>query len=55
VASRIYAALAREKINVLMSCSGASPIVSYFIVKDTERTKAVRAVHQEFFETKNNN
>jgi bifunctional aspartokinase / homoserine dehydrogenase 1 len=54
VASRIYTALAREKINVLMSCSGASPIVSYFLVKEDERTRAVRAVHQEFFETNNN-
>jgi aspartate kinase/aspartokinase/homoserine dehydrogenase 1 len=54
VAARIYTALARQKINVLMSCSGASPIVSYFLVKDEERTKAVRAVHQEFFESNNN-
>jgi aspartokinase/homoserine dehydrogenase 1 len=55
VASRIYAALARERINVLMSCSGASPIVSYYIINDRDRTKAVRAVHREFFETNNDN
>lgn len=55
VASRIFTALAREKINVLMSCSGASPIVSYFLVKDDDRTSAVKAIHHEFFETNNNN
>ncbi len=40
VASRIYKALALRKINVMMSCSGASPIVSYFIVKNTERGRS---------------
>jgi aspartokinase/homoserine dehydrogenase 1 len=55
VASRIFTALAREKINVLMSCSGASPIVSYFLVRDDERTSAVKAIHHEFFETNSNN
>ncbi len=54
VAARIYTALAKEKINVLMSCSGASPIVSYFLVRDTERTKAVKAIHREIFETNKN-
>lgn len=53
VASRIFSALARERINVLMSCSGASPIVSYFLVKDDDRTSAVKAIHREFFETNN--
>jgi aspartate kinase/aspartokinase/homoserine dehydrogenase 1 len=52
VAARIYSALASENINVLMSCSGASPIVTYFLVNDEERTRAVRAVHREFFENK---
>jgi bifunctional aspartokinase / homoserine dehydrogenase 1 len=35
-----------------MSCSGASPVVSYFLVNRDDRSKAVRAVHQEFFEPK---
>ena len=55
VASRIFTALAAEEINVLMSCSGASPIVSYFLVKVEDRTRAVKAIHHEFFETKINN
>ena len=51
VAARIFTALAKNKINVLMSCSGASPIVSYILVGFNDRTSAVRAIHREFFET----
>jgi aspartate kinase/aspartokinase/homoserine dehydrogenase 1 len=50
IAARIFTALASESINVLMSCSGASPIVSYYLVRSTDRTPAVRAIHREFFE-----
>lgn len=50
IAARIFTALANESINVLMSCSGASPIVSYYLVKTLDRTSAVRAIHREFFE-----
>ena len=51
VAARIFTALAKNGINVLMSCSGASPIVSYFLVSESECIKAVKAIHAEFFET----
>ena len=51
VAARIFTALAKNGINVLMSCSGASPIVSYFLVSVTDRIPSVRAIHYEFFET----
>ena len=51
VAARIFTALARNGINVLMSCSGASPIVSYFLVKSTDCIAAVKSIHHEFFET----
>jgi aspartate kinase/aspartokinase/homoserine dehydrogenase 1 len=34
-----------------MSCSGASPIVSYFLVASNDRIGAVKAIHREFFET----
>ena len=51
VAARIFTALAKNEINVLMSCSGASLIVSYFLVGINDRTQAVKAIHQEFFET----
>jgi bifunctional aspartokinase / homoserine dehydrogenase 1 len=51
VAARIFTALAKNGINVLMSCSGASPIVSYFLVSVNDRISSVRAIHREFFET----
>ena len=51
VAARIFTALAKNGINVLMSCSGASPIVSYFLVSVNDCIKAVKAIHEEFFET----
>ncbi len=51
VAARIFTALANNGINVLMSCSGASPIVSYFLVDINDCIPAVRSIHQEFFET----
>ena len=51
VAARIFTALAKNGINVLMSCSGASPIVSYFLTDLTDHIAAVKAIHQEFFET----
>ncbi len=50
IAARIFTALASEGINVLMSCSGASPIVSYYLVQTNDRTPAVKAIHREFFE-----
>ena len=50
IAARIFTALASNSINVLMSCSGASPIVSYYLVQSSDRTPAVRAIHHEFFE-----
>jgi aspartate kinase/aspartokinase/homoserine dehydrogenase 1 len=50
IAARIFTALASESINVKMSCSGASPIVSYYLVQSSDRTPAVRAIHHEFFE-----
>jgi aspartate kinase/aspartokinase/homoserine dehydrogenase 1 len=49
IAARIFSSLAGCGINVFMSCSGASPVVSYFLVKSEDRTNAVNAVHAEFF------
>jgi aspartokinase/homoserine dehydrogenase 1 len=47
--ARIFAALAREKINVEMAAAGASPVACYFIVKRPDLERAARAVHGEFF------
>lgn len=50
IASRIFTALASEGINVVMSCSGASPVVSYFLVQKEELNAGVKAIHHAFFE-----
>ena len=47
--ARIFAAVAREKINVEMAAAGASPVACYFMVKRSDLDRAVRAVHDEFF------
>ncbi|QZE15430.1 aspartate kinase [Halosquirtibacter laminarini] len=52
IAARIFSSLAEEKINVRMSCSCASPVVSYFIVSETDRTRAIQAMHRSLFEKK---
>lgn len=52
IAARMFNAVARKKINVQMSSSGASQVVSYFIVDNKDRTEAVCEIHEEFFEKK---
>ena len=49
ISSRIFSSLANEKINVKMNCTGASPIVNYFIVNDEDTKRTINAVHNEFF------
>lgn len=47
--ARIFAAVAREKINVEMAAAGASAVACYFLVKRSDLDRAVRVVHDEFF------
>ena len=49
VAARIFSAIARQKINIKISSSGASQVVSYLVVDRENRTLAVREIHNEFF------
>lgn len=49
ISSRIFTALAQQQINVKMSCTGASPIVNYFIVNESDMERTIQAVHQELF------
>ncbi|QZT37849.1 aspartate kinase [Halosquirtibacter xylanolyticus] len=50
IAARIFTALADQKINVRMSCSCASPVVSYYIVDERDKSKAIQAMHKSLFE-----
>jgi len=49
LAARIFSAVARSGINVLMIASGATEAASYFIVEAAEDVAAVTAIHREFF------
>jgi len=48
VASRIFTAVAREKINVQMIAQGSSELNVSFVVKEADGEETVRAIHKEF-------
>ncbi len=49
VSARIFTAVAENKINVVLSGSGASDLVSYLVVKSSDKVKSVRAIYNAFF------
>ena len=49
IAARIFTAAARVGINIKISSTGASQVVSYLVVDRENRDKAVREIHDEFF------
>jgi len=49
VSARLFTAVAQNKINVLLSGSGASDLVSYLIVDRKDTHKAIREIHKIFF------
>jgi len=49
ISARLFTAVAQNKINVLLSGSGASDLVSYLIVNQSDRDKSVREIHKAFF------
>lgn len=49
VSARIFNAVARNKINVVLSGSGASDLVSYLVVKGSDKEKSVREIYNAFF------
>jgi aspartate kinase/aspartokinase/homoserine dehydrogenase 1 len=50
VSARIFNAVAQNKINVVLSGSGASDLVSYLVVNRADKEKSVRAIYKAFFE-----
>jgi bifunctional aspartokinase / homoserine dehydrogenase 1 len=52
VSAKIFGAVARHKINVVLSGSGASDLVSYLVVKSSEKEKSVREIYKAFFNPK---
>lgn len=49
ISAQLFTAVARHKINVLLSGSGASDLVSYLIVDENDKTKAIQEIHKIFF------
>lgn len=49
VSARIFNAVAQNKINVVLSGSGASDLVSYLVVKNSDKEKSVRVIYDAFF------
>jgi len=49
VSAKLFTAVAQHKINVLLSGSGASDLVSYIIVDQSDTRKAITEIHGTFF------
>lgn len=49
VSAKIFTAVANNKINVLLSGSGASDLVSYLVVHNSDKEKSVREIYKAFF------
>jgi aspartate kinase len=51
VSAKLFTAVAKHKINVLLSGSGASDLVSYLIVDQKDTQKAISEIHNIFFKS----
>lgn len=51
ISATLFGAVAQNRINVILSGSGASDLVSYLLVHSSDRNKAVKAIYQAFFES----
>jgi aspartate kinase/aspartokinase/homoserine dehydrogenase 1 len=50
ISATLFGAVAQNRINVILSGSGASDLVSYLLVNSSDRDKSVRAIYHAFFE-----
>ncbi len=53
VASKVFTAVAKRKVNVIMIAQGSSELNLAFVVKDSDCNAAVQALHDEFELAKN--
>jgi len=53
VSAKIFTAVANNRINVLLSGSGASDLVIYLVVDQTDKVKSVNEIYKAFFNYKN--
>lgn len=54
VSAKIFNAVAQNKINVVLSGSGASDLVSYLVVKSSDKEKSVHEIYKAFFNAPHN-
>lgn len=48
IAARVFTAVSAAKVNIEMISTGASEVASYFIVKECDVERTVKAIHGEF-------
>ncbi|PTN06764.1 ACT domain-containing protein [Mangrovibacterium marinum] len=49
ISAQLFSAVANNKINVLLSGSGASDLVSYLVINENDKLKAIKEIHKTFF------
>jgi bifunctional aspartokinase / homoserine dehydrogenase 1 len=49
ISATLFTAVAESRINVILSGSGASDLVSYLVIKSADKRKCVRAIYNAFF------
>lgn len=49
ISAKLFGAVAQNRINVILSGSGASDLVSYLLVESNDRNKSVKAIYEAFF------
>lgn len=49
IAARLFSAVAKEGVNIETINFGASDVVTYFILDQKDRNRAINAIHNEFF------
>jgi bifunctional aspartokinase / homoserine dehydrogenase 1 len=52
ISATLFTAVANSRINVILSGSGASDLVSYLVIKSADKQKCVRAIYEAFFNLK---
>jgi len=52
IAAKVFNAVTEKKINIRLISYGSSRVAIYFLVDRRHRTRAIRALHSEFFENR---
>lgn len=49
IASRVFGAVSKHKVNIMIISAGASSVATYFIIAQKDRVKTIQSIHREFF------